>query len=36
VYSVACLFGDVDPARIMEVNNLSGATLTVGQQLTIP
>jgi LysM repeat protein len=36
VYSVACLFGDVDPGRIIEVNNLSGTTLTSGQQLSIP
>ena len=36
VYSIACLFGDVDPARIIEANNLSGTTLTSGQQLSIP
>jgi LysM repeat protein len=37
VYSVACLFGDADPARIAQNNNISlGATLTVGQTLSIP
>lgn len=36
VYSIACLFGDVDPARIIEANGLSGTTLTSGQQLNIP
>ena len=36
VYSVACLFGDVDPARIIADNNLSGTTLTTGQTLSIP
>jgi hypothetical protein len=37
VYSVACLFGDVDPAAIAQANNISpGAALTVGQQLSIP
>jgi LysM repeat protein len=36
VYSIACLFGDVDPARILEANNLSGTSLTVGQALNIP
>ncbi len=37
VYSVACLFGDADPARIAQNNNISlGTTLTVGQTLSIP
>ena len=37
VYSVACTFGDVDPARIAQNNNISvGTTLSVGQTLNIP
>jgi LysM repeat protein len=36
IYSVACHFGDVDPAVIASTNNLQGTTLTVGQQLNIP
>jgi LysM repeat protein len=37
VYSVACLFGDVDPGAIAQANNLSSsAALTPGQQLSIP
>ncbi|MBN2116040.1 MAG: LysM peptidoglycan-binding domain-containing protein [Anaerolineales bacterium] len=37
VYSVACLFGDVDPAALAQANNISpGAALTSGQQLSIP
>jgi LysM repeat protein len=37
VYSVACAFGDIDPARIAQANNISvGASLTPGQTLTIP
>lgn len=36
IYSVACLFGDVDPGAIAANNNISGSTLTVGQQLNIP
>ncbi len=37
VYSIACLFGDVDPGAIAQANNLSaGAALTPGQQLSIP
>ena len=37
VYSVACLFGDADPARIAQNNNISlGTTLTAGQTLSIP
>jgi LysM repeat protein len=34
---IACVFGDVDPAAIASANNISvGATLTSGQQLSIP
>jgi LysM repeat protein len=37
LYGIACLFGDVDPAAIASANNISvGATLTSGQQLSIP
>jgi LysM repeat protein len=37
IYGVACYYGDVDPAAISQANNLPlSATLTVGQQLTIP
>ena len=37
IYSVACLFGDVDPGAIAQANNLSpSAALTSGQQLSIP
>jgi LysM repeat protein len=37
VYSIACLYGDVDPRAIEEVNGLSGAyTLPVGNTLQIP
>ncbi len=37
VYSVACEFGDVDPALIASTNNISiGAALSVGQTLNIP
>ena len=37
VYSVACKFGDVDPAAIANANGISvNAKLTVGQQLQIP
>ena len=37
VYSIACTFGDADPAKIAQNNNISvGATLTVGQTLNIP
>ena len=37
LYSVACRFGDVDPAAIASANNLSvGASLTAGQTLSIP
>lgn len=37
VYSIACGFGDVDPALIASNNGISvGATLNVGQTLNIP
>jgi LysM repeat protein len=37
LYGVACYYGDVDPAAISQANNLPlTATLTIGQQLTIP
>jgi len=37
VYSVACTFGDIDPARIAQANNISvGASLNAGQTLSIP
>lgn len=37
VYSVACKFGDVDPAAIAQANNISpSAVLTAGQPLNIP
>ncbi|RME07399.1 MAG: LysM domain-containing protein [Anaerolineae bacterium] len=37
VYSIACLFGDVDPRAIEAVNGLQGSyTLTPGQTLQIP
>ena len=37
VYSIACLYGDVDPAAIAQANNIAaGAALTSGQQLSIP
>jgi LysM repeat protein len=37
VYSVACKFGDVDPATIASANSISiSAKLTAGQQLQIP
>jgi LysM repeat protein len=37
VYSVACAFGDADPAKIAQNNNISvGTNLTVGQTLNIP
>ncbi len=37
VYSIACLYGDVDPRAIEDHNGLSGAyTLKVGQVLNIP
>ena len=38
VYAVACLYGDVDPARIVQANpGLSlGSILTIGQRINIP
>lgn len=37
VYSVACLFGDIEPLTIAQHNNISvDAALTVGQTLNIP
>ncbi|GAB4401088.1 MAG: hypothetical protein OHK003_27300 [Anaerolineales bacterium] len=37
VYSVACLYGDVDPNAIASANSISAASkLTVGQTLQIP
>ena len=37
VYSIACLYGDVDPRAIEDHNGLSGAyTLKVGQVIKIP
>ena len=37
VYSIACLFGDIDPSVIAQTNGISpGAALTSGQQLSIP
>jgi len=37
VYSVACAFGDVDPAAIAQFNNMSmDSSLLIGQQLNIP
>lgn len=36
IYSIACKFGDVDPAAIIQANNLTSTTVTSGQTLTIP
>jgi LysM repeat protein len=37
IYSVACLYGDVDPTQIIAANNLSGNyNLTTGSTLQIP
>jgi LysM repeat protein len=37
VYSVACVFGDVDPSAIAQANSISvSSALTAGQQLSIP
>jgi LysM repeat protein len=37
VFSIACKFGDLDPATIASANNIaSSAKLTTGQQLQIP
>lgn len=36
-YSIACLFGDVEPSQIAQVNGLSlGSLLTIGQAIQIP
>ena len=36
-YSIACLFGDVEPASIAQANGLSlGSLLTIGQAIQIP
>jgi LysM repeat protein len=37
IYSIACKFGDIDPASIASANNISAsAKLTIGQKLQIP
>lgn len=37
IYSIACKFGDIDPATIASANNIaSSAKLTIGQKLQIP
>ena len=37
IYSIACKFGDIDPATIASANNIAAsAKLTTGQQLQIP
>jgi LysM repeat protein len=37
IYSIACKFGDIDPATIASANSIaSSADLTSGQQLQIP
>lgn len=37
VYSIACYYGDIDPALIAQTNGISvDASLTAGQKLTIP
>ncbi len=37
IYTIACAFGDVDPAAIVAANNLKAPySLTVGQTLNIP
>jgi len=37
IYSIACKFGDIDPATIASANSISiSAKLTAGQQLQIP
>lgn len=36
-YSIACLFGDIDPAQIAQANGLTlGSILTIGQAIKIP
>lgn len=37
IHSIACYYGDIDPALIAQANGISvGASLTAGQKLTIP
>lgn len=37
IYSIACYYGDIDPAAIAQANGISvDSSLTVGQKLTIP
>jgi LysM repeat protein len=36
VYKVACYFGDVEPAAIIQYNRLASPILTMGQALQIP
>jgi LysM repeat protein len=37
IYSIACLFGDVDPGMLAQNNSISpGTPLTVGKQLNVP
>jgi hypothetical protein len=36
VYKVACYFGDVEPAAIMQYNGLTSPILSMGQTLQIP
>lgn len=37
IYGVACYYGDIDPARIAQANNLPiSASLSAGQRLSIP
>ena len=37
LYSIACFYGDIDPAAIAQANNISvDAALTTGQPLTMP
>jgi LysM repeat protein len=36
IYSIACKYGDIDPAAILQKNNLSSEVLTAGQQLNMP
>ena len=37
LYSIACLFGDIEPSAIAQANNIAvGAALTSGQPLSIP
>ncbi|MEP7133649.1 MAG: LysM peptidoglycan-binding domain-containing protein [Chloroflexota bacterium] len=37
IYGVACYYGDIDPSRIAQANNLSlNSSLTAGQKLQIP